>query len=67
MKEILEDADLHPENCAERKKVDLILRKVVGMESEDKCNLVWKKVKLWMHDEDKKKELTEKLKADLHN
>jgi hypothetical protein len=63
MKEVLEDAELHPENRAERKEVDLAIRKVVGMKAEDKCNIVWKEVKVWLQDEDKKKKLTDKLKS----
>lgn len=63
MKEVLEDADLHPENRAERKEVDLAIRKVVGRKAEDKCNIVWKEVKVWLQDEDKKNKLTSTLKA----
>lgn len=62
MKDVLEEADLHPEGRAERKKLDLAIRKVVGMNAADKCNLVWKEVKEWLQDEDKKKQLTDKLK-----
>ena len=64
MKEVLDAADLHPENKKERKEVDLAIREVVGMKPEDRCNVVWKEVKLWLQDENKKKELTTSLKAD---
>ncbi|BDZ68676.1 hypothetical protein [Methanobacterium ferruginis] len=62
VKDVLLEADLHPENRKERKEVDLAIRKVVGMKSEDKCNVVWKEVKVWLHDEIKKKELITGLK-----
>ena len=61
MKDVLNDADLHPEGRKERKEVDMAIRKVVGMKAEDKCNLVWKEVKVWIMDENKKKKLTEGL------
>ncbi|HII84444.1 MAG TPA: hypothetical protein HA271_06335 [Methanobacterium subterraneum] len=64
MKEVLEAADLHPEDKKERKEVDLAIRRVVGMKPEDRCNMVWKEVKLWLQDEDKKNQLTTSLKAD---
>jgi len=63
MKDVLNEADLHPEDKKERKEVDLTIRKVVGMKADDKCNVVWKEVKIWIHDEDKKKQLTAELKA----
>ncbi|KAF5055520.1 hypothetical protein DSECCO2_376840 [anaerobic digester metagenome] len=64
MKEVLDAADLHPENKKERKEVDLAIREVVGMKPEDRCNVVWKEVKLWLQDENKKQHLTTSLKAD---
>jgi len=63
MKEVLEAADLHPEDKKERKEVDLAIRKVVGMKPEDRCNVVWKEVKVWLQDEDKKNQLTAELKG----
>lgn len=63
MKEILDEADLHPEGRKERKEVDLAIRKVVGMKPEDKCNIVWREVKVWIQDEEKKKKLTHMLKV----
>ncbi len=62
MKDVISDADLHPEGRSERKQLDLAIRKVVGMEDDDTCNVVWKEVKLWLQDEDKRKELIDKLK-----
>ena len=64
MKDVLTEADLHPEDKKDRKEVDLSIRKVIGMKAEDKCNLVWKEVKIWLQDENKKQILIEKLKTD---
>lgn len=64
MKDVLTEANLHPEDKKDRKEVDLSIRKVIGMKAEDKCNLVWKEVKIWLQDENKKQILIEKLKTD---
>jgi len=64
MKDVLTEADLHPEDKKDRKEVDLSIRKIIGMKAEDKCNLVWKEVKIWLQDENKKQILIEKLKTD---
>jgi hypothetical protein len=40
MKDIMEEADLHPQDREERKEVDLPIRKVIGKDQKDKCNLV---------------------------
>jgi hypothetical protein len=61
MKDILEEADLHPQNLEERKEVDLAIRKVIGKDQKDKCNLVWKEVKIWLQDEEKKEKLVSEL------
>ncbi len=62
MKDFLQEVDIHPEDRMERKEVDLAIRNVVGMKPEDKCNMVWKEVKVWLHDANKKKELINGLK-----
>ncbi len=62
MKDVLDEANLHPEGRKERKEIDLSIRRVVGMKADDKCNIVWKEVKLWLQDENKKEELTSALK-----
>jgi hypothetical protein len=62
MKDILKEADLHPQDRKERKQVDLAIRQVVGKSEKDKCNVVWKEVKVWLADEDQKALLVEKLK-----
>jgi hypothetical protein len=61
MKDVINDANLHPEGRKERKEVDMAIRQLVGMKAEDKCNVVWKEVKLWIMDENKNKKLTEGL------
>ncbi|NYT18050.1 MAG: hypothetical protein GKB98_00410 [Methanobacteriales archaeon] len=62
MKDVLEEADLHPQDRKERKEVDLAIRQVVGKDQKDKCNVVWKEVKLWLADEKQKALLVEKIK-----
>jgi len=62
MKDVLEEADLHPQDRKERKEVDLAIRQVVGKDQKDNCNVVWKEVKLWLADEKQKALLVEKLK-----
>jgi len=63
MKDILEEVDLHPQNREERKQIDLTIRNVVGKVPKDKCNIVWKEVKIWLQDEEKKEKLISELKV----
>jgi len=63
MKDILEEADLHPQNREERKQVDLAIRNVVGKKPKDKCNMVWKEVKIWLQNEEKKETLVSALRV----
>ena len=63
MKDVLEEADLHPQDREERKEVDLAIRRVVGKSEKDKCNEVWKEVKVWLADDEQKALLVEKLKG----
>lgn len=63
MKDVLEEADLHPQDRKERKEVDLAIRQVVGKSEKDRCNVVWKEVKVWLADEEQKALLVEKLKG----
>lgn len=63
MKDVLEEADLHPQDRKERKKVDLAIRQVVGKSDKDRCNVVWKEVKLWLADPEQKALLVDKLKG----
>jgi len=62
MKDFLSDIDIEPETKDERKEVDLRIRKTIGKKESDKCNDVWKEVKIWLKNEDKKLELTTSLK-----
>jgi hypothetical protein len=50
-----------PETKEERKKVDLAIRKAIGKKSTDKCNEVWKEVKICLDNDVKKQELTSNL------
>lgn len=61
MKDILDEADRHPQDRKDRKEVDLAIRKVIGKDQKDKCNLVWKEVKIWLQDEEKKGKLVSEL------
>ncbi|HNR26144.1 MAG TPA: hypothetical protein PKI66_05480 [Methanobacteriaceae archaeon] len=62
MKDVLEEADLHPQDRKERKEVDLAIRRIVGKSEKDQCNMVWKEVKLWLAADQKKALLVENLK-----
>ena len=62
MKNFLSDLDIKPETKEERKDIDLVIRKVIGKKSIDKCNEVWKEVKIWFDDEEKKQKLSSELR-----
>ena len=62
MKNFLSDLDIKPETKEERKDIDLIIRKVIGKKSTDKCNNVWKEVKVWLDDDEKSHELASVLR-----
>jgi hypothetical protein len=62
MKNFLSYLDIKPETKEERKDIDLIIRKVIGKKSTDKCNEVWKEVKIWFDDEEKKQKLSSELR-----
>jgi len=62
MKGFLTDIDIEPETKEERKEVDLMIREAIGKKDSDKCNDVWREVKIWLNDEDKKLELESTLK-----
>ena len=57
MKDFLGDIDIKPGNKEERKEVDLAIREAIGKKSTDKCNEVWKEVKIWLNDDEKKEKL----------
>ena len=62
MKSFLDESGINPESKDDRKDVDLAIRAVIGKKPEDKCNEVWKDVKIWLHDEEKSKKLALELK-----
>ncbi|MCK9152354.1 hypothetical protein [Methanobacterium alcaliphilum] len=64
MKNVMKEAGLDPQDKYERKEVDLAIRRVVGEKEDQKCNLVWKKVKIWLHDVEKYTELVDGLKEE---
>ena len=61
MKDFLNDLNIPLETKQDRKNVDLAIRKVIGMTKNDKCNLVWKEIKNWLNDEEKKQILINNL------
>jgi len=61
LKYFLSDLGIMPETKEERKKVDLAIRKAIGKKSTDKCNEVWKEVKICLDNDVKKQELTSNL------
>jgi hypothetical protein len=62
MKNFLSNLDIKPETKEERKDIDLVIRKVTCKKSTDKCNEVWKEVKVWLDDEEKSQELASVLR-----
>ncbi len=67
MKQLLNEINIDPETKEERKEVDQTIREIIGKNSSDKCNEVWKEVKIWLQDPAKKQELEEKLKDNVVN
>ena len=65
MNDFLEDIDITPKTKEERKEVDLAIREAIGKDSLDQCNVVWKEVKIWLNNEDKKTELATALKNNM--
>lgn len=57
LKPIMREAGIEPATKEERKRVDLAIRSVVGKDSKEKCAEVWKEVKTWLQDADKKQVL----------
>ena len=64
MKDFLNDLEIPLETKQERKNADLAIRKVIGKTKNDKCNLVWLEVKVWLQDEDMKQKLADDLKLE---
>ncbi len=62
MKDFLHELGIEPETKEERKEIDLAIREAVEKKSDDKCNEVWKEVKIWLSDDKKRMLLQSKLK-----
>ncbi|MGB9202170.1 hypothetical protein [Methanobacterium sp.] len=62
MNDFLGDIDIVPNTKEERKEIDLAIREAIGKDSLDQCNVVWKEVKIWLNDENKKTRLAIALK-----
>jgi hypothetical protein len=62
MNDFLEDIDIVPKTKEERKEIDMAIREAIGKDSLDQCNVVWKEVKIWLNNKDKKIELANALK-----
>ena len=65
MKDFLNEIDIRPQTKEERKHIDLIIRDIIGKNSDDKCNIVWKEVKIWLNEPEKKQKLIHGLGAGL--
>ena len=62
MNDFLGDIDIVPKTKEERKEIDLAIRETIGKDSLDQCNVVWKEVKIWLNNKDKRLELANALK-----
>ena len=65
MNDFLGEIDIEPKTKEERKEIDLAIREAIGKDSLDQCNVVWKEVKIWLNNEDKKTELATALKNNI--
>ncbi len=65
MNDFLGEIDIEPKTKEERKEIDLAIREAIGKDSHDQCNVVWKEVKIWLNNEDKKTELATALKNNI--
>jgi len=64
MKEFLGEIGINSGSKEERKEVDLAVRRAIGRDASDRCNEVWREVKVWLQDEDKNRELALKLEEE---
>jgi hypothetical protein len=62
MVNVLAEAGIAPETKEERKEADLAIRSVIGKSNKDRCNVVWKEIKVWLQDEEKRGILVDRLK-----
>jgi len=63
MRSTLNEIGINPETKEDRKVIDNTLREIIGKESSDKCNEVWREVKVWLQDEKLKEKMIEGLKS----
>ena len=61
LKPFLGELGIQPATKEERRRVDRAVRSVVGKENGEKCPEVWKVVKVWLQDEEKKQALVDAL------
>lgn len=61
LKPFLGELGITPATKEERRRVDRAVRSVVGKENEEKCPEVWKEVKMWLQDAEKKQVLAAEL------
>ena len=66
LKPILGEVGIEPATKEERKAVDLTVRAVVGKDSDVPCGEVWKEVKAWLQDTEKKQLFVEALIKNKH-
>ncbi len=64
MKDFLADSGIPVETKEQRKHADLAIRNAIGMNKNDKCNVVWREVKVWLQDEEKKQKLADNIKLE---
>ncbi|MHB1043190.1 MAG: hypothetical protein ACYC0Q_10200 [Eubacteriales bacterium] len=56
LKPLLSELDMEPKDKVRRREIDLAVRVIVGKPLE-KCPEVWKEVKVWLQDPEKKQSL----------
>jgi hypothetical protein len=61
LKPFLGELGIQPATKEDRRRVDMAVRSVVGKENGEKCPEVWKEVKIWLQDEEKKQALVDAL------
>ncbi len=64
MKSTLNEIGINPQTKEDRKDIDFRIREIIGKDNSDKCNEVWKEVKIWLKDEKMKEKIIEELKSD---
>lgn len=62
LKPLLGELGMEPKTKGERKRIDLAVRATVSKDNGEKCPEVWKEVKVWLQDAEKKQSLVETLK-----